>query len=487
MFIVVLLVYCSLLSTIAVPGIRRDIGNQIPKAQVIDIGYPGHYKIETYKHTIYKPGGLILFYAIEEIQGSNKLLPLQIKVGPIASGKIYKIYDQSILDIELSATSIQLQPGQYFYIECPTGNPIPSLTPYPIPKGTLAVSSDEGKGILLFDGYEAGEMQAGPGFVLSQVPAGEHTLAVSIGDRLAWKASITIQAEQKTSVLIPYSAYVSPFEPETLLLPGGSFLMGSNNGMEDEKPVHKISVQSFRIGKYEITNAEFAAFVSDTGYRTDAEKAGASQVITESAWRSIQGADWSHPTGPSSHIKGMERFPVIHVSWNDCVQYTKWLAQKTDKPYRLPTEAEWEYACRAGTTTEFWWGDSFDRTKANCASTRAGFDLIDLETWKRWRKKDKSQYLTVKVGSFPPNPWGLFDIIGNVWEWCSTQYKEYPYSATDGRESMGASDTITRTFRGGAWRFQDIAPRAARRGMALPNLSFDICGFRVAVDEETER
>jgi len=163
--------------------------------------------------------------------------------------------------------------------------------------------------------------------------------------------------------------------PGMVFIEGGTFYMGSEDGGNNEKPVHEVSVDSFYMGRCEVTNDEFARFIRDTGYETDAEKSGKSWVWTGSKWEEVKGACREHPLGPHSDIEALSACPVVQISWNDAVSYCNWLSEEEglekcygDKKdldiskngYRLPTEAEWEYACRGGTDTRYYWENEMD-------------------------------------------------------------------------------------------------------------------------------
>jgi formylglycine-generating enzyme required for sulfatase activity len=179
--------------------------------------------------------------------------------------------------------------------------------------------------------------------------------------------------------------------------------MGSETGESDEKPVHAWKMGSFYMSKYETTFDEYDAFASATGR----EK-------------------------PSDRGWGRGKHPVINVSWQDAVAYAEWLSGKTGKVYRLPTEAEWEYAARGGTTTKYWWGDNLGSNKANCDGCGS-----------QWDNKQ-----TAPVGSFSPNGFGLYDTVGNVREWTCSEKGDY----TDKKETIcNQSVTGQRVVRGGSW------------------------------------
>jgi formylglycine-generating enzyme required for sulfatase activity len=246
------------------------------------------------------------------------------------------------------------------------------------------------------------------------------------------------------------------FGPEMVWIPAGSFRMGDiqGDGDSDEKPVHRVSVGRFAMGKYEVTVGEFRRFVKATGYKTDAEKGG-------SCWTSGQneGASWRDPRFSQS-----DQHPVTCVSWNDGVAYAKWLSQQTGKQYRLPTEAEWEYAARAGTETKYWWGNKLGSNNANCWNSHC---------------KDSFKY-TAPVGSFAPNPFKLYDMLGNLWEWTCSEY-ESKYSGQEQRCAKNVNKNNRLSLRGGSWD-GDVGARlrsADRYDRSPPNRNVSV-GLRVA-------
>lgn len=219
-----------------------------------------------------------------------------------------------------------------------------------------------------------------------------------------------------------------------MLLPGGSFMMGSDDFYPDERPAHEASVDPFWIDTHQVTNADFAEFVADTGYLTVAERAldpvdfpdldredlvPGSMVFTPTLgpvdlrdwrqwWRWQPGAQWRHPEGPDSSIDGRMTHPVVQVAYEDAAAYAAWSGK------RLPTEAEFEYAARGGTDTAFAWGDEAHPGGVAQANSWLG----------RFPYDDQGPYggSTAPVGSYPANGFGLFDAIGNVWEWTTDYY-----------------------------------------------------------------
>jgi sulfatase modifying factor 1 len=207
------------------------------------------------------------------------------------------------------------------------------------------------------------------------------------------------------------AASAAGFEPEMVPIKGGLFMMGSEKGAKPEQPVHAVVVSNFEIGKYEVTNDQFAAFVDETHYITQAERIGTGVIQKDGGFGYQPGYNWREWNGPGSNLEGRGKHPVVQVSWDDAVAYTQWLSKKTGRTYRLPTEAEWEYTCRGGTKTEYWWGDTFDQTKLNNAARWIP------EGTQGFPKGDMRHTLTMEVGSLPANPFGVYEILGNVWEW----------------------------------------------------------------------
>jgi formylglycine-generating enzyme required for sulfatase activity len=222
-------------------------------------------------------------------------------------------------------------------------------------------------------------------------------------------------------------------------VPGGTFTMGSNDHYPEEAPTHRVRVDAFWIDRYAVTNREFAHFVDATGYVTLAERPanpadypGAkpellapSSVMFRKAkervdlanhynwWIYVAGADWRHPRGPGSSVKGLWKHPVVHIAFEDAEAYAAWAGKA------LPTEAEWEFAARGGLEgAEFTWGDEFAPGNRHMANTWQGEFP--------WQNLLHDGYEgTAPVGSFPPNGYGLYDMAGNVWEWTTDWYQDH--------------------------------------------------------------
>ncbi len=236
----------------------------------------------------------------------------------------------------------------------------------------------------------------------------------------------------------------------------GSFQMGSSSGDKDEKPVHRVNIDyDFYIGKYEVTVGEFRKFIDATNHSVETNTNGGC-FIYDGKWKKESNANWDNP-----YFSQSENAPVVCVSHNDAKAYTNWLSQKSGKTYRLPTEAEWEYVARAGTTTKYSFGDS----KNNLSSYG-------------WYK-DNSNNKTYEVGQKQPNPWGVYDMHGNVWEWCEDRYTDsYSNTPRNGKDNNSGSQK-KRVLRGGSWNSNAGVLRSANRIGNFPDGSSVNYGFRV--------
>lgn len=244
---------------------------------------------------------------------------------------------------------------------------------------------------------------------------------------------------------------------DMVLVPRTTFRMGSseNEGNASEHPSHPVTLDAYWIDACEVTNSKFAQFVEATGYVTDAERKGKGWVWDDD-WKEMAGADWRHPKGPGSTIEDIMNHPVVQVSWNDAVAYCEWAGK------RLPTEAEWECACRAGTESAYAFGSSIAHDQANYSGT-GGLD--------RWEG-------TSPVASFQPNNYGVFDMHGNVWEWCLDTYDEDFYKRSPTHNPVNEDAGKYRVMRGGAWDYCPLGMRSAYRGADLPTSASDARGFR---------
>ena len=279
--------------------------------------------------------------------------------------------------------------------------------------------------------------------------------------------------------------------PEMVVIPAGRFMMGSPSyevGRDtDEGPQHEVSVRHFAMGKYPVTKAEYAAFVSATGYQTDAEKntpfdgktasAGcfAYQGGTSLGWKA--GTSWRDPGFPQD-----DSHPVTCLSWNDAVAYAEWLRATTGKSYRLPSEAESEYATRAGSTDRYPWGADAEQAcqYANGADASLKQQIPD---WKFPTLGCSDGYaFTSPVGRFKANAFGLYDTIGNVYKWTQDCGPDiYANAPTNGAANVSNGCEL-RVFSGGSWGSGTAYLRSASRVRGTPAFRSTNFGLRVAQD-----
>lgn len=260
----------------------------------------------------------------------------------------------------------------------------------------------------------------------------------------------------------------SDLAPELVLIPSGEFLMGSEDAEEDERPVHRVHVDDFLLGVQPVTNAQYARFVQDTGHRSPAiyelplvVKAGG--LDRERAFRQVGGPyvwDQGHPASERAD------HPVTLVRYDDATAYCAWLSAVTGKAFRLPTEAEWEKAARGGAESKRYpWGDRLDRNMANFLADPAL----------------KSTHGTTPCRSYPANPFGLFDMAGNVWEWVYDWYDPRYYRTSGARNPNGPSSGHLRLLRGGSWLVADVRMLSCSHRHKVPPDTYSYAiGFRVA-------
>ncbi|MBD1396377.1 formylglycine-generating enzyme family protein [Pontibacter sp. JH31] len=310
-----------------------------------------------------------------------------------------------------------------------------------------------------------------------------------------------------------YAAAADVSHKNMVWIEGGEFWMGAadREGRPDEYPQHQVKVNGFWMDATEVTNAQFAAFVEATGYVTTAERApdweelrkqvppgtpkphdsllvAASLVFVVPAqpvslhnvsrwWSWRKGANWRQPQGPGSSIAGKENHPVVQVSWEDAAAYARWAGK------RLPTEAEWEYAARGGQQREpHPWGDEdVEQGKPKANTWQGEFPVNDIG-WDRYSG-------LAPVRSFAPNAFGLYDMAGNVWEWCADRYGPYPQSPLAGSSQAQPSmqrQVEERVLRGGSYLCHASyckGYRVTARMHAFPDTSLEHTGFRCATSE----
>ena len=261
--------------------------------------------------------------------------------------------------------------------------------------------------------------------------------------KINWRVTDERDKLEGDKIKFKITATQQNFAPKGMVLvQGGTFQMGSNS-YNSEKPVHNVTVSSFYISKYEVTFAEYDKFCDATGR-----------------------------SKPDDEGWGRGNRPVMHVSWNDATAYCNWLSQKTGQTYRLPTEAEWEYAAGGGQNSTLTKGAGGIIKLTKWAGTNSESSLGSY-AWYR----DNSGNKTHPVGTKSPNSLGIYDMSGNVWEWCSDRYGDY--SSSSQTNPTGASSGSFRVNRGGGWYFSADACRVAFRGDIGPTDSFSDLGFRL--------
>jgi len=258
--------------------------------------------------------------------------------------------------------------------------------------------------------------------------------------------------------------------PEMLDIRAGRFRMGNNGPAvkpefgEDYAHVHDVEVSAFRISRFLITNAQYRAFATATKREPPLS-----------------------PKGWGEYLRDYPNHPVVNVDYHAAAAYADWLAKTTAKKYRLPTEAEWEYAARAGTEGQnYVFGDAWQINGANTSIWRIG-RLVTREEWKTWwdstgDRMSKSEPMTTRVGSFPPNAWGLYDMVGNVWEWTQDWHQKDYYAVSPKKDPMGPSKGDEKVLRGCSWYNQPDVCLIATRDRYAPERKLYYNGFRVVAE-----
>ena len=319
------------------------------------------------------------------------------------------------------------------------------------------------------------------------------------------------KSKDKSNQTLEVKALSSPTEIIPLMMvhiPAGTFSMGTNDPLfPDAQPIHKVTVNEFWMDEHEVTNAAFAKFVAATNYVTVAERqldpkdfpgVPPENLVPGSAvflapdhavnlndplqwWKYVAGADWKHPSGPGSSIKGKENYPVVQVSYVDALAYAKWAGK------RLPTEAEWEYAARGNKIgLKYYWGNELKPSGKWVANIYQG----DFPT------KDNSEdgfAGLAPVKAFAANGYGLYDMDGNVWEWCNDFYRPDYYLNSPEKNPIGPADSydpdepnlVKRVQRGGSFLCSDqycIRYKSGSRGKGEVNSASNNLGFRCVKD-----
>jgi formylglycine-generating enzyme len=271
------------------------------------------------------------------------------------------------------------------------------------------------------------------------------------------------------------SATVARTAPAGMVrIPAGTFRMGTSGGPGYEAPVHEVELAAFFIDRTEVTVGAFAAFITATGYRTEAERFGWSGVFDpgKHAWAAVNGATWRHPDGPD-RPPAADAEPVTQVSWNDAQAFAKWAGK------RLPTEAEWEYAARGGVDQAVYaWGHDLRPGGRPVANWWQG-TFPDHDTG------EDGFAGRAPVGRFAPNGFDLVDVTGNVWEWCADWYDASYYARSPRVAPPGPDAGTERVLRGGSWLCSEnfcSNYRPGARSQATPDSGLNNTGFRLVKD-----
>lgn len=250
---------------------------------------------------------------------------------------------------------------------------------------------------------------------------------------------------------------------------GGTFVMGNNAGSQDEQPEHKVTVNSFYIGKYEVTYAEYKKFVDATGYLTDSEQPDTIRLKHNLPPRALNNGTWNKSMHGDLLPLNDSLKPVGNISWNDAVAYCNWLSKLTGKVYRLPTEAEWEFAAKGGTLSK---GYKF-----------AGGNNLDEVAWYL----DNARATLHFGGQKMANELGIYDMAGNMREWCSDWYGDTYYKTSPADDPAGPERGKDRVLRGGAWGSEADRMRVTYRNSDFPYSAAKDFGFRVALSSDAPK
>ncbi len=284
-------------------------------------------------------------------------------------------------------------------------------------------------------------------------------------------------------------------------IPAGEFTMGNHESTDrlqsdfpayepermtqlvDELPVHRVRIsRPFYFGQHQVTIGQFAEFVRATDYQTEAERDGTGGYGYSPELGDFEGRkpqySWRNVGFPQA-----EDHPVVNLSWHDAQSFCRWLSGHENRIYRLPTEAEWEYACRAGTTSRYHSGDE-PETLVEVANLFDAQGARALPAWSRYAlAADDGFSFTAPVGSFRPNAFGLCDMHGNVWEWCHDWYSDSYYAGSASVDPMGPPSGRTRVRRGGAWHSWPLYVRSSFRNFNTPESRYLNLGLRVVMEE----
>ncbi|MFC1888928.1 SUMF1/EgtB/PvdO family nonheme iron enzyme [Thermodesulfobacteriota bacterium] len=348
--------------------------------------------------------------------------------------------------------------------------------------GRVSVVSDGLEGTVFIDEERTGPLPLED----REIRIGSHDVRVEFADGDVWEGEVEIIENEVARVEVApqmQKELVNSLNIRLLWVPAGDFEMGSTVGDPDEAPAHKVSISNpIYISEAEISNFQFAAFVEAEQYATDAMREGkgfTDDGSGEAGWE--KKADWTRPFRGGRDITGKGSLPVTLVTWNDAHVFCEWLSRKEGLTYRLPTEAEWEYAATGGRRIRFPWGNQW----------REGLCNIGQRINDKWQGDPSDSYLLwapVKLFSECKSPFGLYDMAGNLWEWCLDWYQEDYYASSPGADPGGPAEGKYRVIRGGAWNYDSFQCRATNRAKAKQDDAYSNIGFRIVmVPERVEK
>ena len=367
------------------------------------------------------------------------------------------------------------------------------LTAVQVPTGSLEITSNPSGAVVTINGRQYGQtpktftdLEIGT-YIVDFSKEGYQNLSQTVTVKEGKKETLAVTMSKQQQQVVqtpvtptnPTSQTTSSFENKTftvngvsfemVAIKGGTFTMGgtSEQGSEaesDEKPTHNVTLSDYYIGKFEVTVGLFRTFINETNYRTDADKEGWSYVWTGSSWDKKNGVNWRCDANGNVRNSSEDNHPVIHVSWNDAKAFCEWLAGKTGQTFRLPTEAEWEYAARGGNKSK-----GYKYSGSN--------NIIDVA----WYTSTTNDSGTKPVGTKAPNELGIYDMSGNVYEWCQDWYGNY--SSSSQTNPTGPSSGSRRVSRGGSWYNSAKSCRVSNRYGYTPGSGDNYLGFRLAADK----
>ena len=311
----------------------------------------------------------------------------------------------------------------------------------------------------------------------------------------------------------PPAAFENSIGMPFVLVPAGSFRMGSDESpeslardfpgvpterfrqLDDEAPVHRVVItRPFWFGRTEVTVGQFRRFLAASGYVPESVRDGtggygynpAYDPATTARGDNFEGRDpkysWNSPGFPQT-----DAHPVVNVTWNDAVAMAEWLSRSEGRRYRLPSEAEWEYACRAGTRTRYYSGDD----PRSLLGTANVFDEDAAVNWPQWLKMALPAHdghaFTAPAASLRPNAFGLYDMVGNVWEWTADWYGEDYYAVSPAIDPTGPADGNVRVRRGGSWHTWPFYARCSFRNWNTATTRYTLVGVRLLIETEASR